>query len=117
MQNDSTKRFASFSEWQESVKAQLTEDDMCVRCPDCDGEGEVFDECPCCNRERECECDRCDGDGYVTYSDSGALIHPDLSRSAYIRDVTGTLKRACVSAGWDFLDMAAIFCNEQKGKY
>lgn len=54
-----TFKHLTYDEWiAEHPEVELEE----VPCPICDGTGE--DECPCCGHEIECE--KCNGEGYIT---------------------------------------------------
>lgn len=108
-------RFVSFSEWQEIVKENLTDEDMAFECAECDGEGEAFTECHCCGQDTYEKCEKCRGYGWLTYSYTGRMTHPELTRKAYIKAVTDDIKKLCAFSGWDFLEMAGIFFNEQRG--
>ena len=106
-------RFISFGEWQAMAKQGLKDSDMGIECEACDGEGEAEQYCDCCGAYSERECDECSGTGLVVHSESGNRVHPQLTWKAYITHVTSDIKKACVFARWDFLDVAAEFFKEQ----
>ena len=110
-----SNRFVGFSDWQASVKATLSDEDMTKECSECSGEGECEDSCECCGQDTITKCVACGGHGFFTYSDTGSLIHPDLTRRAYERAITNDLKKVCAFSSWDFLDMAATFTKECRG--
>jgi len=107
-------RFISFGDWQAMAKQGLKDSDMSIECEACDGQGEAEQYCDCCGSESERECEDCSGTGLVVHSESGARVHPQLTWKAYITHVTSDIKKACVFARWDFLDVAAEFFKEQR---
>lgn len=100
-----TGRFVSFEEWRSATMATFTDDEMSAECAVCDGEGSI--ECDCC--EQMANCTACNGQGYFAYTEQ---THPKLTRSAYERAVAEDLKKACVFARWNFLELAGEFTKE-----
>lgn len=56
----------SFDEWQDCMLEETTPDTV-VLCPECDGGGMVYEECPCCEHESEKSCALCREDGRVKF--------------------------------------------------
>ena len=83
--------FLSYPDW----KAQQLEAraESLVNCPECQGEGVIDTECDCCGEEKEGECDRCDAQGRVYFSDlTPAELNETLSVYAYQRAVLADAK-------------------------
>lgn len=50
------------------MAANTNPEDM-VFCPECEGDGEIFEECDCCGHEKEQTCRLCSGDGYLPFGE------------------------------------------------
>lgn len=105
---------ASYERWREAKVQLLEEENPLVDCPECGGSGEVYSACPCCDAEKEEECDVCGGDGYHKYLDSPKprsgvdLTGPEV----YFREVITDLKKWCGLTRKDFLQVGGEFVSE-----
>lgn len=101
----SAGRFVSFEAWRSATMATLTDEEMSAKCAECGGDG--TSNCDCCGQEVNCTA--CSGQGYFAYTEQ---THPKLTRAMYERAVADDLKKACVFAHWDFLELAGEFTKE-----
>lgn len=105
---------ASYDKWRESKIQLLEEENPLVDCPECGGAGEMYSVCPCCDMEKEEECDVCGGDGQFRYLDSPKPRPGNdlVGRHIYFREVISDLKTWCGITKKDFLQVAGEFVSE-----
>ena len=105
----------SYSDWKSQKIQDWTEDNPKIDCPKCEGEGEIFDTCPCCGHDSDEECGTCEGEGQVYFNE---LDSTDLSaffnRRTYQKEVIADLKKWCAYTREDFLGMVGPFIENQR---
>ncbi len=105
---------ASYERWREAKVQLLEEENPLVDCPECGGSGDIHSVCPCCDGEKEEECDVCGGEGHFSYRDSpkprpgNDLAGPEV----YFREVISDLKKWCAITRKDFLQVGGEFVSE-----
>jgi len=104
----------SYERWRENKVRLLEEENPLVDCPECGGGGVMHSVCPCCQGEKEEDCDVCSGDGHFRYLDSpkprpgNDLAGPEV----YFGEVIADLKRWCSITRNDFLQVSGEFVSE-----
>ncbi len=82
-----------FETWKKLKVAQTPDDEM-VKCPECQGEGTIIEECAYCNHGSERICGYCGGKGSLRFGDLGRTeIDRVFSRGDYHREVIADLER------------------------
>jgi len=106
---------ASYEEWRELKMRDLAEDNPLINCPECDGEGEIFDFCECCGSDKDEECGECEGAGRVRFNDLGYNAKQKaFTRRAYVKEVMADLKRWCALTRQDYLGVAGRFVSDMR---
>lgn len=108
-----------FKEWQERQKQWLLslDEDEKIECPDCNGYGEIEDECSCCGSDYTKDCETCDGDGELYFSEltgqqlSKHFLTAELYKEAVEKDVKDLAR--CLDLHYD--DIA--FCYNIKNNH
>lgn len=59
-------KIMDYHDWRQQQVANTKPTDL-VFCPECEGEGEVFEECECCGHDKETACELCSGNGYIAF--------------------------------------------------
>ncbi|MCF6256189.1 MAG: hypothetical protein L3K25_07790 [Gammaproteobacteria bacterium] len=98
----------NFDEWQR-LKISDTPEEQVVQCPDCHGEGSIYDECTihgknctydeCCALVLEQTCGLCDGDGKLKFGDlPDDKINMLFNKETYHSEIISDLERL---ASWE----------------
>ena len=82
----------TFEQWRDDRLKDTTPDEK-VTCPNCNGDGVIYDECSCCGHETEDNCGTCESDGTVLWADlTDKEKEKYLSRKRYqdavVKDIT-----------------------------
>lgn len=106
---------SSYDEWRRLKRRDLAEDNPLIKCPECDGEGEIFDHCECCGADKDEECGECDGAGRVRFNAlSDTAKQKAFTRRMYVNEVMADLKRWCSLTRQDYLGIAGRFVSEMR---
>lgn len=105
----------SFEDWRAAKRRDWEEDDPEINCPKCDGEGEIYETCPCCGHDSDDFCETCQGSGRLQFNqldsaDKAAM----LTRGMYQKEVIADLKLWCAYTRQDFLVVVAPFIQSQR---
>lgn len=87
----------TYKQWQERQKLEIPQTEA-VQCFECDGDGEINEECECCGHEKETECGKCDGNGTLIW---GQLNSSDKAKFlTFSRYMTVALEECRLLAQW-----------------
>lgn len=105
-------KIMDYHDWRQQQAANTKPTDL-VFCPECEGEGEVFEECECCGHETGTTCELCSGNGYIAFGRLRGKQREDCFLGQQYRETVKadleklaawngeTLKEACERVGYE----------------
>ncbi len=96
----------TFDKWQEVCIIETNAHEV-VKCPECDGEGDIMDECSCCGAETVEPCEVCSGNCEVLFAKLGKLGQKKVfSKANYIEQVVVDITKL---SAWTHADRTTLF--------